>query len=70
MELKQVGSKGRTVVGLSELGRMCQQMSPLGPGVPDPFWMRQNLQIEAGPPTAKPNIVHPKDGGPSGLEEL
>ena len=28
-----------------------------------------NLQIQAGPPTAKQSLVHPKDGGPSGLQE-
>ena len=32
--------------------------------------MDHNLQILAGPPTGQPSLVHPKNGGPSGLEEL
>ena len=44
--------------------------APLGLVVTGPLWMDHSLRILAVPPTPQPSLVHPKNGGPSELEEL
>ena len=57
-----LGFQRLDVMGVRELGRLCQQMSSP--------WTCTAWSLQDGPLTARPSLVQPKDGGPSGPEEL